>query len=151
MKMNKTTIFLIAIVCGEFLRHYLFFGLVSLDSNAYQIGFPHARPRAKNSNLSLHADATSECETDSPMSILPGCSHSSLLIKAIQPATNNTRTTFVRQAFFVHVFLYRRVESASLLLGDLTAADYKAKFLAFAFSICGRATKLIKLIIWSYV
>jgi hypothetical protein len=110
LRVNRTTLFVLAIICGEIIRYYLFGFLLQWDSSFLQRPiFPSANNRR----------APHPCDTDGSATSSSGviCPPQQLLNRSIKNST--------QRSFQIHVFLYRRVDSAALLLRDLTDAEYK--------------------------
>ena len=102
--LDKTTMFVLAIVFGQIV-HYCLFGFL----------FKETLFKETYGNLSekLRRRTSLPCSISPPN---PDC------LKL--HASNHSRSPATRR-FHIHVFLYRRVDSAALLLHDLTKAEYK--------------------------
>ncbi len=111
-RLNRPTIFVLAIICGEIIRYYLFGFLLQWDSSFLQ------RPIFQISN---NRRAPRPCDTDG------SATSSSGVICPPQDLPNHTSKNSTQRSFEIHVFLYRRVDSAALLLRDLTDAEYKVR------------------------
>jgi hypothetical protein len=111
-RVNRTTMFVLAIICGEIIRYYLFGFLLQWDSSFLKRPiFPMSKNRR---------NAPNPCDTD-------GSATSSEVICSPQQPLNHSTKNSTRRSFQIHVFLYRRVDSAALLLRDLTDAEYKVR------------------------
>jgi hypothetical protein len=111
-KINRTTIFVLAIICGEIIRYFLFSFLLRWDSKFLQRPiFPFANTRRS---------VPHPCGAE-------GSESSSDVICPPQQVLNYSTKNTTRRSFQIHVFLYRRVDSAALLLRDLTDAEYKVR------------------------
>jgi hypothetical protein len=106
-RMNKTTIFILAIISGELIRFSLF-GFIHHEANS-----------TKFSNL-----FKSLIHTRRDSSPCNGTDSSNFDCTSSPPTRNDTK-----RVFNIHVFLYRRLDSAALLLHDLTNAEYKVDHL----------------------